>query len=437
MEAKVEIVSTETIKPSAPTPDHLRDFKISFLDQLIPNQVYIPLLLCYPHHDIKNAFGETSDYFSVISQKLKTSLSQTLTFYYPYCGTTVKDNISIECNDTGVVFIESKVHANLSDILKNPLVGEMVRNFLPFDPYNFDVPEVNLAIQLNQFSCGGIALGVSFNHKVGDAITVGYFLKTWSLIARGQGSDVVVPQMETSNLYFPPRNEESVNFRDIINKEEIVTKRFTFSGTNLSRLRDKLSSSSKNLSRVEAVSALIWKAALEAAIATSKEQKIHASKVCHIVGIRPRMVPPLPDVTRGNTYVQSLSPSLELKGDVGLHDFSEMTRKAVRSIDADYVSKLKGDGILKAIEEMKAPTEEGVPVYTFSCISRSKYYESDFGWGKPTWVGTVARRPVKNAILLLPARDSEGAEAWVTLSKVDMVEFERNPELLHYVSLDS
>ncbi|OIW20565.1 hypothetical protein TanjilG_14969 [Lupinus angustifolius] len=438
MAAKGEIISIETIKPSTPTPDNLREFKLSLLDQLIPHQVYIPLLLCYSHHDINNAFGGTDDHFSVISQKLKTSLSQALTLYYPYCGTTVKDNLSIDCNDTGVVFIESKVNANLSDILIDPLLDVMVNDFFPFDPYNFDEPEANMAVRLNQFNCGGIALGVSFNHKLGDAITTASFLKAWSLIARGQGSIVAAPQMETSNLYFPPKNFKMPSFRDMLIPEDNVTKRFIFSGTNLSRIRDKVSSSNKNLSRVEAVTALIWKSALEAAATANsdKEQIIHASKVIHVVGIRGRVDPPLPEVTRGNLIIQSLSPKLELKGEVGLHDFAEMARKAVRSVDKDYVSKIVGDGILKVVEEMRASKEEGVPVYTFSSVTRLDYYENDFGWGKPTWLGTVGRRPNKNTILLFTSRDGEGTEAWITLPKAEMVEFERNPEILQYTSVD-
>ncbi|CAL0333247.1 unnamed protein product [Lupinus luteus] len=437
MAAKIEIISGETIKPSTPTPEHLRDFKLSLLDQLIPHQVYIPILLCYSHHDINNAFGSTDDHFSVISQKLKTSLSHTLTHYYLYSGTTVKDNLSIDSNDTGVVFIESKVNANLSDILISPLLDVMVNDFFAFDPYNFDEPEANMAVQLNQFNCGGIALGVTFNHKLGDGITAASFLKHWSLIARGQGSLIEAPQMETCNLYFPPKNFKMPSYRDMLTQEDNVTKRFIFSGTNLTRIRDRITSSSKNLSRIEAVTALIWKSALEASTkASSKEQKIHASRAIHVVGIRGRMDPPLPEVTRGNLVVYSLSPLLELKGEVGLHDFAEMARKAVRGVDKDYVSKLVGDGILESVEEMKASKQEGVAVYTFSSVTRLGYYENDFGWGKPTWLGTVSKRPNKNTALFFPTRDGEGTEAWITLSKDDMVEFERDPEIVQYTSVD-
>ena len=114
MSSKAEIVSRQTIKPSSPTPNHLRDFKISLLDQIAPPH-YIPIVIFYSASDV-SAFGAN---IKMISDKLKTSLSDVLTLYYPFCG-KLKGNSSVECNDVGVLYIESKVPANLSDILKKP-----------------------------------------------------------------------------------------------------------------------------------------------------------------------------------------------------------------------------------------------------------------------------------------------------------------------------
>ncbi|XP_024200138.1 salutaridinol 7-O-acetyltransferase [Rosa chinensis] len=56
-EVKVEIVHKETIRPSSPTPHHLRFFSLSIFDQLSP-ELYFPLLLFYPnnsdHHEVNN-----------------------------------------------------------------------------------------------------------------------------------------------------------------------------------------------------------------------------------------------------------------------------------------------------------------------------------------------------------------------------------------------
>ncbi|KAK7350253.1 hypothetical protein VNO77_08612 [Canavalia gladiata] len=74
MVVKAEIVSKDTIKPSSPTPHHLRDFKISLLDQLAPPSFYVPVLLFY---------SAITD-FKTVSNKLKASLSDVLTIYYHF-----------------------------------------------------------------------------------------------------------------------------------------------------------------------------------------------------------------------------------------------------------------------------------------------------------------------------------------------------------------
>ncbi|KAJ8623208.1 hypothetical protein MRB53_031737 [Persea americana] len=61
---EVELISTDTIKPSSPTPHHLRTFKLGRLDQLSP-PIFFRLVLFYSSPTIAI---ETV-------QKLKTSLS--------------------------------------------------------------------------------------------------------------------------------------------------------------------------------------------------------------------------------------------------------------------------------------------------------------------------------------------------------------------------
>ncbi|KAI3936678.1 hypothetical protein MKX01_034107 [Papaver californicum] len=57
---KVEVVSREIIKPSYPTPHHLKSFKLSLLDQLSP-PFHVPFIFYYPITD--NASSSTSVMF--------------------------------------------------------------------------------------------------------------------------------------------------------------------------------------------------------------------------------------------------------------------------------------------------------------------------------------------------------------------------------------
>ncbi|KAK7274382.1 hypothetical protein RIF29_15467 [Crotalaria pallida] len=430
MTLKTEIVSIETIKASSPTPNHLRHFKISLLDQLAPPTIYIPIVLFYSASDI-------NEEFQMISHKLKTSLSHLLTLYYPFCGRLIT-NLLVECNDEGVIFIESKVPTNLSHILTNPQVDEM-KELFPFNPYNPNDPSINMGVQLNQFSCGGIGLGVCFSHKIADGTTAAVFLNAWASIAKfNDGEDKLVPpppQWDAA-LLFPPRNIEMDITRGMVGHKNIVTKRFIFNATNLSRLREKFGSF--NPTRVEAVTALIWKSALEAAKASSEAQTlVQASMVSHAVNIRNRMEPPLSKHAVGNLWQQAISSLVKVNDEVvSLLELADIIRNTVKKIDADYIiSKLQGDGFPKIIESIREAksmiAEKGIPCYSFSSWARFAFYGNDFGWGKPTFVCPLGV-PIKNVIILMATKDGDGIEAWVTLTKLNMVEFESNPELLQF-----
>ena len=66
---KAVIINKEIIKPSSPTPAHLKTFKLSTLDQLAP-PVYVPMLFFY-----RNNQATSSDQRS---HNLKKSLSESV-----------------------------------------------------------------------------------------------------------------------------------------------------------------------------------------------------------------------------------------------------------------------------------------------------------------------------------------------------------------------
>ena len=95
MDINVEIINKQTIKPSSPTPIHLKNYELSLLDQLAP-VCYGPLLFFYSINDqIKHRkLTSVSERF----QLLKRSLSEILTRFYPLAGRIKDTNASIECN---------------------------------------------------------------------------------------------------------------------------------------------------------------------------------------------------------------------------------------------------------------------------------------------------------------------------------------------------
>ena len=167
-----------------------------------------------------------------------------------------------------------------------------------------DKDHLVMAVQVTEFLCGGIAIGVSISHKVCDGTTVAQFLQAWSQKANAEEASEKVasslpPNMEAS-LLFPPMGIE-FDMNDIIGEKNFTTKRFLFNGDSLCRLQEKIASDcSFRPTRVETVTTLIWKAAMEAARTTETSHK-SKSLIVHAVNIRGRMLTPLPNNSFGET----------------------------------------------------------------------------------------------------------------------------------------
>ncbi|KAL3745956.1 hypothetical protein ACJRO7_014972 [Eucalyptus globulus] len=439
MAMKVEAVSAESIKPSSPTPSHHREFKFCLLDQLAP-PFYVPAILFYSAPDDKAALDSAS-----VSGNLKTSLSQALSLFYPLGG-RVKGNAAIDCSDDGALYLEAKAHFELSEVLSNPDINQL-QKFLPFSPYRV-IPNIEeqviLGVQFTFFNCSGIAIGICISHKIADGASVSAFLAAWSEIAvngvDGE-ANLKTPFLKASEI-FPPKD---INFQmpsGVISREKLLTKMFRFDGESLGRLRARFGSTAPT--RVEAVTALIWKSAVEAAGKRPDWTKKYppSSAVTHVVNIRSRIRPqPLPENALGNLWQSVVAPLIDTNKGVELQDFAGSLRKSIRAIDGEYLSVLQGErGLAKAYESLTAARKLAessagkMELYGFSSWVKFPFYEVDFGLGRPTWVCTTGL-PIGNMVFLMGTRCGDGIEAWITLHENDMIEFERNDELLQFISL--
>lgn len=137
---KIEVVSRESIRPSSPTPHHLNSYSLSLLDQLCP-PLYVPLLLYYTNQAKLNGIDRNLDDEESSCRYrcdvLKKSLAETLTKYYPLAG-RIEDDVSVECNDQGVDFIEARVVGKeVYQVIQltDSVNIDVMEPFLPFEPY--------------------------------------------------------------------------------------------------------------------------------------------------------------------------------------------------------------------------------------------------------------------------------------------------------------
>ncbi|KAH9738932.1 F21J9.9 [Citrus sinensis] len=429
--------SIENIKPSSPTPDHQRTHKLSFIDQLNPG-AYFSIILFY-------SAGASSE-------RLKKSLSETLTHFYPFAG-QFKDNHFVDCDDHGVTFIEAHFdRGDMSEVIQQAKTN-ILEQLIPCKPHESTRVEHNLIVQVNYFGCGGMAIGVCFHHKVADAATAANFLKTWGLHARGAGAgdtNDFKHAIYDSNSIFPAQDlpDMSVNLGLGLFSLDSVVKRFTFEGEKIASLREKIVQAEPGLgrpSRVEVVSSVIL-GALLAAYGGSRDddEEFTTAPLTHVtaiiaVNLRKRMNPPLPEESFGNICSAAfLNLPIDRDHDhekkINHGSLAGQLHQSIRMVDDQLVRKLYVEGeilnIRKAVEAQGSPKSNKVFVISSWC--KMSFYEADFGWGKPVSIGVGTR--FTEAAVLVDSCQTDGIEAWVGLSKQDMARFEQHPGILAHTS---
>ncbi|XP_057791884.1 stemmadenine O-acetyltransferase-like [Salvia miltiorrhiza] len=403
------ITASRSVKPSSPTPLASKTHKLSFLDQVAP-PVYLTLIFFY-----ENAQSQQHD---EISRRLKQSLSEILTIFYPLAG-TIKQNTFVDCNDSGANFAESRVHARLAHFTQNPKM-EQLGKLIPAG-FSSAADNPTLSVKTSYFDCGGVAVAVFFPHTIGDTSCFATFMNAWAAASRGEASRIIHPSFDLA-LRFPPRDIFVSGFRAGVTEEKIATRRLVFDKEKVESIRELEASRSevKDPSRVEAVSAFLWRSFIRAHKQTGRGETETASfPTCHMVSMRRRAAPPVADRAFGNCF--TLAPAVA-SGDGDEEDvLVSRLRAAIRGVDEDYVAAI-GDGEFAraALDEMGRHFGWGNCVFT--SWLRFPLYDVDFGWGKPVRVcpGTM---PYMNLVILMDTPSGDGIEAWINVPHDQFFQF--------------
>ncbi|CAL5376601.1 unnamed protein product [Camellia sinensis] len=462
---EVELISKEIIKPSSSTPPHLRTMRLSLLDQG-GGLGHVPIILYYTKRDANFNINE-----KVINQ-LKDSLSKTLALFYPLAG-RVKDRFSIDCDDEGVLFSTTRVNCDLANLITTQPPD--LQSFPALVPYYVFVDPrdkvVQVAIQLNIFTCGGVVISGCFMHKIMDGATIGAFLKSWasnSIASLGLSSspppEEEEEEEEEEKLVYPgasmipskqtlPADHSNWPERMLLREGDGIVQRFLFKSEAISTLKAKATSERvPNPTRVEAISGFIWKHAMAASKAVWGMQQ--PSMLSHQMDLRRKIFEPsLSKYSIGNftwKVVAHYCPFAEkveeeeeekitsLDGLVGL------LRAAIEKTRDDILPKLlQGDDggydlFSKFVQELRetCQSNKNLNPYTFSSWCKIGFNEVDFGWGKPTWVSPAGAGRVnsiyKNTVVLIEAGLDDRIEAWLTLDEREMAVLEHDQEFLEF-----
>ncbi|KAK8969333.1 Rosmarinate synthase [Platanthera guangdongensis] len=204
---------------------------------------------------------------------IKEPMFPLLDIYYPAAGRIRRDDAGrprVRCNDGGVRIVEAILEWTVEEWLRRKevnshrrLVPEMVVGpDIHFSPTVF--------IQFTRFKCGGMAVGLSWAHLLGDAVSASNFINLWGQILSRK---VNVKKLDLSLRNEPEksaREEQSTELPLSVKQAKCVgdfwlppnTKQMaTFSiELTAARLTNLLSQIPTKISTFEVISGLIWQA---------------------------------------------------------------------------------------------------------------------------------------------------------------------------------
>ncbi|XP_071687846.1 acylsugar acyltransferase 3-like [Rutidosis leptorrhynchoides] len=456
------IISREIIKPSSPTPPHPRVYNLSELD-LLNTKAYMPLILFYPNANHNHSLSDDEK-----GKLLKKSLSQSLTRYYPFAGKFSTNRTYIDCNDNGVVFVEA-TNDNQLDTFQRMSAHDDTLDQLFADGvrwYN-NISSTNvLAIQLNHFSCGGVAVAISLSHLIADGSSLGSFLSYWACIAlHGSTNHKHVLELEpyfinsvqspepapapapdsTTASSAPDRGTCPISDN---NKTNFVGKKFVFPNSKLSDLKNQVavevatngSALPKNVypTRIEVLTSLIYKTATAAA--TKRTGCFKPYYLLFMFNMRDKFVKKLPQTTIGNFVLFVMIPSIHRSETASLATIVTQLKKEKLQVEGIENVQQVVENVKSLRAKLENPDLENFAKGSYWCSSFCgfPFNKLDFGWGKPMGI-TLAlntKNPKKNGFVLMDTPFGDGIEAFVTLEKECMDIFENDKELLSFCQIN-
>ncbi|KAH9697607.1 F21J9.8 [Citrus sinensis] len=297
---------------------------------------------------------------------MENSLSETLITFYPLAGRFIEDRTFVDCNDQGAEYLIAQVEV----VAFSPTV---------------------LAVQLNMFDCGGLAIGVPLSHKVADGFVIFTFFQAWAAACRfGNTTEVVTcPSFEmgslllardTDKLKIPVPEEYGVT---------MVTKRFVFDELAISTLKAKAKAIGE-VSRVVVMTAVLWKARI--LVVQAKHGLLWPSLLNISYNLQRK------------TGVIARFKTSECKLD--FNDSAALLGNSIRETAADCLKTEDADDLftlmissMTEIHEILEKNETDICVFTSVC----------------GWVNSV-HKP-SDIVLMMDTECGRGIEAWETLEK--------------------
>ncbi|KAL7614996.1 hypothetical protein Lser_V15G05973 [Lactuca serriola] len=392
-----------------------RSLPLTFLDMIWLSYFPVHQVFFYESTHSKQHFSET------IVPNLKNSLSITLQHFFPFAGNIIlfpnasvdkKPQIRhVQGDSVAVSFVECTLDFN-------DLTGNHPRKcdtFYPLVPLLGRVEQVSdyliipvFSVQVTLFPNSGFSIGITNHHSLCDANTRYNFLKAWSSIAK-HGTDEFflasgsLPFYERVIQYPSSLDEISLNIPGLpaINMEyqpphlvsptDKVRATIVLTKARISGLKNWLSTQlpkQEYVSSFSVVCAYIWHCIAKSHVHIGERKgEDDVERFNCMVDWRTRLDPPVPQTYFGNCVGASPTSKIKstiLAGNNGFLTAFELFTKAL----SDTLKKK--NGVIVDGERVIKTAFLPVPGFNVSGSPKIKFYDLEFGWGKPKRHETIS-----------------------------------------------
>ncbi|XVF56668.1 hypothetical protein PTKIN_Ptkin06aG0138800 [Pterospermum kingtungense] len=397
----------ELVVPTKPTPHEYK--LLSDIDDQEGHRFQIRGLHLY----MNNPSMQGKDPAKVIRE----ALAQALVFYYPFAGRLREGpnrKLMVDCTGEGVLFIEADADVRLEEF------GDVVCPPFPcMDELLYDVPGSNdvlncplLLIQVTRFKCGGFIFAHRFNHTMSDAVGLIQFMYAMGEMARGAPTPSIQPVWERHllNARDPPLitcvhhefDHETATNGTIMPTDNLIHRSFFFGPTQISALR-KLVPDNLRCSTFDILSACLWLCRTKALELGPDE---HVRFIC-IVNARFKFDPPLPLGYYGNALGNPAA--LTTAGKLcqnPLENAIELVKQSKAKVTEEYMKSTADLLVIRGRRNVNT-----VGSFLVSDLTRARFREVDFGWGKAEFGGPISGSEIIS--FYTPSKNKRGEDGIV------------------------
>ncbi|KAH9289846.1 hypothetical protein KI387_033963, partial [Taxus chinensis] len=172
------------------------------------------------------------------------------------------------CNNKGIEFTQGYADIPLAQVEFYDLDKTVQGKLVPLlHKHSQDNGCPVFAVQVTEFSCGGILLGCTFNHLIADGFSGNMFYTFWAKISRSESINSLIPSFTRSILC--PRDPPAVNNLHLKQSSEQADQQtnplvlgnriYHISAMNIEKLQATANEKGMKFSKLEAFSAYLWK----------------------------------------------------------------------------------------------------------------------------------------------------------------------------------